>query len=261
MRGLVVCVLSCSLQLFGPFYEVRGQGNGRPELIGTWKSDNGVVYSIEKSVSGYIWKAEKIDESATLWFLGPGKVRAVWTGGSGEGSATGYIVSVSQGHATKIVWDSGALFQFQDGSVADVPGEEPDQPGHRLPLPQVAAPEPPTSSEPPVPRELPGPPEPSPLVHVCEPRAVAAFPERLQVRCATGQGIIVDELRVENFGFATSDPDQSGQVLNILLTAFTEGKSVAIHYYKGRQEAAQVGCQVRPGRMDCLQMWAVEIRR
>jgi hypothetical protein len=90
----------------------------------------------------------------------------------------------------------------------------------------------------------------SPTVpYTCTPDYVAAFPDRVHVRCT-----LPAETTIYYFAAPTSDSKNAARVLSIILTARSLGKNVRI-YYTSSANGSAFGC----GFGDCRPIDAAEL--
>jgi hypothetical protein len=97
----------------------------------------------------------------------------------------------------------------------------------------------------------PPPPPPSQVWFTCTSGGVAAFEERIHVRCTvpTADGISF-------FALGTGDPPHTARILSILSMAHVTGKPLLILYDPADTRGDEIGCAVN----DCRLILAVEIQ-
>ena len=89
----------------------RASGN-TPNITGTWKGLNW-VYEITLNGTAFSWKITNdaaYNESAKGNILDGNKIKATWTNKNGTATATGDIITDSNGKAIQINWSNGVVF-------------------------------------------------------------------------------------------------------------------------------------------------------
>src|SRR4030042_5711642 len=82
-------------------------------LAGTWRSNMGIVYTIEQTGANFTWSVAFPQQSANGTITGK-KDQASWGEGQQKKSAEGLITETNtQNQATVIVWNNGVTFVRQ----------------------------------------------------------------------------------------------------------------------------------------------------